>query len=157
MTRKQRRLTLIGSGLGVLALAVGLALWALTLEGATSYFNSPTEAVEKLAKKQLEPGKLFRLGGIVKPGTYVRGEGFAARFEVTDGTNTIQVIYDGKEQLPDLLKDGQGVIAAGVLDQTGVFKANSVLAKHDERYMPREVADALKKAGYWKDDAGVKK
>ena len=157
MTRKQRRLVLIGSGLGVLGLAVGLMLWALTLEGATSYFHSPSEAIEMMAKQQLEPGKLFRLGGLVKPGTYVPGDGFAARFEVTDGNKAIRVVYDGKEKLPDLFKEGQGVIAAGALDQTGVFKANSVLAKHDERYMPKEVADALKKTGHWKDDYGAKK
>ena len=157
MTRKQRRLVLIGSGLGVLGLAAGLILWALTIEGATSYFNSPTEAIEKLAKKQLAPGKQFRLGGVVKPGSYLRGQGFAARFDVTDGNGTVQVIYDGKDKLPDLFKEGQGVIVYGTLDQAGVFKADSVLAKHDERYMPKEVADALKKTGHWKDEYGVKK
>ena len=88
----------------------------------------------------------------MKPGTLERGDNLAIRFEVTDGNNGIKVAYQGI--LPDLFREGQGVIAEGALDQAGMFKADSVLAKHDEKYMPKEVADALKKQGHWKDDYG---
>ena len=148
MTRKQRRLTLIGSGLGVLALAAALVLFAL--QDSIVFFNSPTDLVEK----QIEAGARIRLGGLVKPGTLQRGEELRVRFEVTDGKSAIAVAYQGI--LPDLFREGQGD-PEGALDVSGVFKAESVLAKHDERYMPKEVADALKKTGHWKDDAGAKK
>ena len=149
MTRKQRRLVLIGSGLGVLALAAGLVLFAL--KDSIVFFNSPTDVVEK----KVAAGTRIRLGGLVKPGSLKRGEELRVRFEVTDGKSAIAVAYQGI--LPDLFREGQGVITEGALDVTGVFKADSVLAKHDERYMPKEVADALKKTGHWKDDAGAKK
>ena len=149
MTRKQRRLTLIGSGLGVLALAAALTLFAL--RDSIVFFNSPSD----VADKKVAAGTRIRLGGLVKPGTLQRGEELRVRFEVTDGKSAIPVAYQGI--LPDLFREGQGVIAEGALDVGGVFKADSVLAKHDERYMPKEVADALKKTGHWKDDAGTKK
>jgi cytochrome c-type biogenesis protein CcmE len=149
VTRKQRRLVLIGSSLGVLALAAGLTLFAL--KDSIVFFNSPTDVVEK----QVQPGTRIRLGGLVKPGTLQRGAQLAVRFEVTDGKSAIAVAYQGI--LPDLFREGQGVIAEGVLQPGGVFKADSVLAKHDENYMPKEVADALKKQGHWKDDYGKKK
>jgi cytochrome c-type biogenesis protein CcmE len=144
MTRKQRRLVLIGSSLGVLALAAVLVLSAL--KDSIVFFNSPTDVIEK----QVAPGTRIRLGGLVKPGTVQRGEQLAVRFEVTDGNRAIAVAYQGV--LPDLFREGQGVIAEGTLQPGGTFKADSVLAKHDEKYMPREVADALKKQGHWKDD-----
>jgi cytochrome c-type biogenesis protein CcmE len=149
MTRKQRRLTLIGTGLGVVALAVALMLSAL--KDSIVFFNSPTDVVEK----RITPGTRIRLGGLVKPGSLVRGEQLAVSFEVTDGNKAIQVAYQGI--LPDLFREGQGVVTEGTLDAAGVFKADSVLAKHDETYMPKEVADALKKQGHWKDDYGKKK
>ena len=149
MTRKQRRLILIGSSLGVLALAAGLVLFAL--KDAIVFFNSPTDVVEK----HVQPGTRIRLGGLVKPGTVQRGDHLAVRFEVTDGNRAIAVNYQGI--LPDLFREGQGVIAEGTLQPGGAFKADSVLAKHDEKYMPKEVADALKKQGHWKDDYGKKK
>jgi cytochrome c-type biogenesis protein CcmE len=149
VTRKQRRLVLIGSSLGVLALAAGLTLFAL--KDSIVFFNSPTDVVEK----QVQPGTRIRLGGLVKPGTLQRGAQLAVRFEVTDGKSAIAVAYQGI--LPDLFREGQGVIAEGALQPGGVFKADSVLAKHDENYMPKEVADALKKQGHWKDDYGKKK
>ena len=149
MTRKQRRLTLIGSGLGVLAVAAALVLFAL--RDSIVFFNSPSD----VAEKHIAPGTRIRLGGLVKPGTLQRGADLKVRFEVTDGKSTIPVAYQGI--LPDLFREGQGVIAEGALDTTGLFKADSVLAKHDERYMPKEVADALKKTGHWKDDYGTKK
>jgi cytochrome c-type biogenesis protein CcmE len=149
VTRKQRRLTLIGSSLGVLALAAGLVLYAMS--GSIVFFNSPTDVVEK----KVQPGTRIRLGGLVKPGSIERGEQLAVRFEVTDGNQVIPVAYQGV--LPDLFREGQGVITEGALLPGGTFKADSVLAKHDEKYMPREVADALKKQGHWKDEPGQKK
>jgi cytochrome c-type biogenesis protein CcmE len=144
MTRKQRRLSLIGAALGVLALAVALALVAL--KDSIVFFNSPTDVVEK----QIQPGTRIRVGGLVKEGSVKRGESLAVRFDVTDGKSTVEVAFQGL--LPDLFREGQGVIAEGALDSAGTFRADSVLAKHDENYMPKEVADALKKQGHWKDD-----
>jgi cytochrome c-type biogenesis protein CcmE len=144
MTRRQRRLVLIGSGLAVLAVAAGLVLSAL--RDSIVFFNSPTDVVEK----QVKPGDRIRLGGLVKPGSLTRGENLSVRFEVTDGNRAIPVAYTGI--LPDLFREGQGVVTEGVLDRDGLFKADAVLAKHDETYMPKEVADALKKQGHWKDD-----
>jgi len=149
VTRRQRRLILIGGSLGVLALAAALVLSAL--KDSIVFFNSPTDVVEK----QVQPGTRIRLGGLVKPGSVQRGEQLAVRFEVTDGKSTIAVNYQGI--LPDLFREGQGVIAEGMLQPGGAFKADNVLAKHDETYMPKEVADALKKQGHWKDDYGKKK
>ena len=146
MTRKQRRLILIGSALSVLAVAVALMLSAL--KDTIVFFNSPTD----VAEKQLAPGSRIRLGGLVKEGSVVRGENMQVRFAVTDGKNTIAVAYQG--MLPDLFREGQGVVTEGVLEGAGTFKADSVLAKHDETYMPKEVADALKKQGHWKADDG---
>ena len=149
MTRKQRRLVLIGSSLGVLALAAALVLSAL--KDSIVFFNSPTDLVEK----HIAPGTRIRLGGLVKPGTMQRGEKLAVSFEVTDGNRAIAVNYQGI--LPDLFREGQGVIAEGIIEAGGTFKADSVLAKHDEKYMPKEVADALKKQGHWKEGDGNKK
>jgi len=149
MTRKQRRLVMIGSGLGVIALAAALVLSAL--RDSIVFFNSPTDVVEK----HVAPGSRIRIGGLVKQGSVVRGENLAVRFEVTDGNREIAVTYQGI--LPDLFREGQGIVAEGVLDQSGTFKADSVLAKHDEKYMPKDVADALKKQGHWKDDYDKKK
>jgi cytochrome c-type biogenesis protein CcmE len=149
MTRKQRRLVLIGSSLGVLALAAVLVLSAL--KDSIVFFNSPTD----VADKNVAPGTRIRLGGLVKPGTLQRGDQLAVRFEVTDGNRAIAVSYQGI--LPDLFREGQGVIAEGVLEPSGGFKADSVLAKHDENYMPKDVADALKKQGHWKDEYGKAK
>jgi cytochrome c-type biogenesis protein CcmE len=144
MTRKQRRLSLIGAALGVLALAVALVLVAL--KDSIVFFNSPTDVVEK----QIKPGTRIRIGGLVKEGSVQRGDSLAVRFDVTDGKSTVVVAYQGL--LPDLFREGQGVVAEGTLDAAGTFRADNVLAKHDETYMPKEVADALKKQGHWKDD-----
>src|ERR1700742_3220262 len=144
MTRKQRRLILIGSSLGVLALAAVLVLSAL--KDSIVFFNSPTDLVEK----HIAPGTRVRLGGLVKDGTVQRGDNLAVRFEVTDGNKAVTVSYQGI--LPDLFREGQGVVAEGTIEPGGGFKADAVLAKHDERYMPKEVADALKKSGHWKDE-----
>jgi len=144
MSRKQRRLTLIGGSLAVLAVAVALMLNAF--RDSIVFFNSPSDVVEK----HVEPGTRIRLGGLVKDGSLVRGNNLNFHFEVTDGKTEITVAYTGV--LPDLFREGQGVVAEGALDGGGVFNADTILAKHDETYMPKEVADALKKSRHWKDD-----
>lgn len=144
MTRKQRRMTIIGGSLAVLAFAAALVLNAL--RDSIVFFSTPT----MVAEKHVAPGKRFRLGGLVQPGSLQRGDNLAVSFEVADGNAKLPVAYKGI--LPDLFREGQGVVAEGVLDANGVFKADTVLAKHDETYMPKEVADALKKQGHWKDD-----
>jgi cytochrome c-type biogenesis protein CcmE len=144
MTRKQRRLSLIAAAVAVLALAVTLVLVAL--KDSIVFFNSPTD----LAEKHVKPGIRVRIGGLVEQGSVSRGDGLSVRFAVTDGNSTVPVVYQGL--LPDLFREGQGVVAEGALDAQGTFRADSVLAKHDETYMPKEVADALKKQGHWKDN-----
>jgi cytochrome c-type biogenesis protein CcmE len=144
MTRKQRRLTLIAAAGAVLAVALGLALFAL--RDAIVFFYAPSE----MAEKGLKAGTRFRLGGLVKQGSVTRGENQTVSFVVADPNREVAVRYTGL--LPDLFREGQGVVAEGVLQPDGSFKADSVLAKHDERYMPREVADALKKQGVWQGD-----
>ena len=146
MTRKQRRLVLIGTGLGVLAVAVALMLNAF--RGSIAFFNSPSD----IAEKHLGPGTRIRLGGLVEDGSVVRGADLRVNFKVTDSKSEIPVTYQGA--LPDLFREGQGVVAEGSLDNGGTFNADTILAKHDENYMPKEVADALKKSGHWKEDRG---
>ena len=143
MTRKQRRLALIGAGLAVLGLAAALVLSAL--KDSIVFFNSPSDVVEK----QIKSGTRIRLGGLVAAGSVERKD-LDARFAITDGNKTINVSYRGI--LPDLFREGQGVVAEGILQSADAFTAETVLAKHDETYMPKEVADALKKQGHWKDD-----
>jgi len=130
----------------MLGLAAGLVLYALN--DAIVFFNSPTDVIEK----QVPPGVRIRLGGLVKPGTLVCGDNLKVRFEVTDGNKSVLVSYTGI--LPDLFREGQGIVTEGALDAAGTFRADSVLAKHDETYMPKEVADALKKQGHWKTEGG---
>jgi cytochrome c-type biogenesis protein CcmE len=146
MTRRQRRLILIGGSLGVLAVAVVLMLNAF--RDSIVFFNSPSD----VAEKHIGPGTRIRLGGLVKSGSLVRSDNLNVRFDVTDGNHDMVVAYQGV--LPDLFREGQGVVAEGALDGSGIFNADTVLAKHDETYMPKEVADALKKSGHWKDDYG---
>ena len=145
MTRKQRRLVLIGSSLGMLTLAVALALSALREQ--IVFFNSPTD----VAEKKSVPGARIRLGGMVKRGTVERGDNLQVRFEVTDGNKDIPVSYRGI--VPDLFREGQGVIAEGHVGPGGTFDADTVLAKHDENYMPREMVETLKKQGHWQETA----
>jgi cytochrome c-type biogenesis protein CcmE len=143
MTRKQQRLVLIGSGLGVLALAVALILGAL--RDSIVFFHSPSD----IADNKAPPGTRVRLGGLVKRGSVERGGNSQVRFEVTDGSHDILVSYRGV--VPDLFREGQGVIAEGHVETSGAFSADTVLAKHDENYMPREVIETLKKQGHWRD------
>ncbi|MFZ0263093.1 MAG: cytochrome c maturation protein CcmE [Pseudolabrys sp.] len=143
MTRKQRRLTLIGASLAVLAIAAALVLGAL--RDSIVFFNSPTD----VAEKRILLGTRMRIGGLVKPGSLQRGDNLQVSFAVTDGNADIAVRYQGI--VPDLFREGQGVVAEGKLESGGVLAADTVLAKHDERYMPREVVDALKKSGRWQE------
>jgi cytochrome c-type biogenesis protein CcmE len=148
MTRKQRRLTMIGGSLVVLGIAVALVLNAL--RDSIVFFSTPV----MVSEHHIQPGQRFRLGGLVQDGSVVRGANLVVKFKVSDGSATLPVTYKGI--LPDLFREGQGVVAEGALDSSGVFRADTVLAKHDETYMPKEVADALKKQGHWKDDYGEK-
>ena len=145
MTRRGRRLVMIGAALAVLGVAAALALSAL--RESIVFFVTPSE----LAAKPVEPGKRLRIGGLVKEGSLKR-EGLEARFVVTDGAKDLAVVYRGV--LPDLFREKQGVVAEGALDPAGLFRADMVLAKHDETYMPREVSDALKKQGVWREGQG---
>ena len=144
MTRKQRRLTLIGAAGLVLAVAVGLILTALN--DKIVFFRSPAE----IAQLNLQPGTRFRLGGLVENASVEKAEGQKVSFRVTDGGKSITVRHTGI--LPDLFREGQGVVCEGTLQADGSFVADTVLAKHDEKYMPREVSDALKKQGHWQGD-----
>jgi cytochrome c-type biogenesis protein CcmE len=145
MTRKQRRLLLIALAGIVLAVAAGLILYALS--DRIVFFKSPSDIV---AEKPVA-GTRLRLGGLVKEGSLVKDADGHVTFAVTDGNASVAVAYQGI--LPDLFREGQGVVAEGVVTPEGGITADTVLAKHDERYMPREVVDALKKAGRWQEGA----
>lgn len=149
MTRKQRRGVMIGGSVAVLALATILVL--LGLSRHIDAFYTPSAVL----KEQVRPGTDFRLGGLVQEGSVRRGEGLSVGFAITDTQHTIPVTYAGI--LPDLFREGQGVIAYGRLDGTGRFVAASVLAKHDETYMPPEVAKSLKEQGVWQGEPSKKK
>ena len=141
MTRKQRRVALLAGAAAVLTLAAVLVLTAL--EDSIVFFYSPSD----IEAKGVGPGERIRLGGLVAEGSLKRGDGLTISFEVTDLERTISVTYTGV--LPDLFREGQGVVTEGMLDPSGGFAADTVLAKHDENYMPPEVADALKDKGVW--------
>ncbi len=141
MTRKRRRLTIVLTGMVLLSGAVALVLTAL--DENLSYFYSPSDIAEA------PQGRSIRLGGLVEEDSLERQtDGVTVTFRITDMANSIAVTYQGL--LPDLFSEGQGVITEGTMGPNGVFVAREVLAKHDETYMPREVADALKKSGQWK-------
>lgn len=148
MTRKQRRASFIALGLGILAIAVGLVLNAM--RDNIVFFYSPTDVVEK----SIAPGTRFRLGGMVEKGSVKHTGPATVTFAVTDYAKTLPVTFTGI--LPDLFREGQGVVAEGTLGPDGNFTADSVLAKHDEKYMPPEVAAALKKSGRWKEGEEAK-
>ncbi|HEY5081767.1 MAG TPA: cytochrome c maturation protein CcmE [Bauldia sp.] len=146
MTRRQRRLALIGTAGAVLVVAAGLVLYALS--DRIVFFNSPSDVVAN----QVVPGSRIRLGGLVVTGSLVKSGDGQVRFAITDGKASIPVSYQGI--LPDLFREGQGVVAEGVLGEGNSFAADTVLAKHDERYMPPEVVKALKASGRWQETAG---
>ena len=147
MTPKRRRLWLLVGSLATLGVAAALVLTALN--DNIVFFYSPSQ----LAGKKLPPERHFRLGGLVEQGS-VKKDGQDVRFKVTDLQQTVNVVYRGL--LPDLFREGQGVIAEGSLGADGVFTAREVLAKHDENYMPPEVAKALKESGRWQEGSGKK-
>lgn len=141
MKRKHKRLTFVIVAMALVGVAVGLVLYALG--DGVSLFHSPTDIVEKQPKAE----QRLRLGGLVEEGSVDRAAGSSmVKFRVTDMANTVDVTYDGL--LPDLFREGQGIVAEGRFVD-GVFVASEVLAKHDENYMPPEVADALKESGQW--------
>lgn len=141
MTRRGRRLTIIGTAGVVLASALGLVLFAM--QDTIVFFRAPAE----VAARAVPPGKRFRLGGMVESGSVMRPGEQVVLFRVGDGAGSVPVRYRGL--LPDLFREGQGVVAEGMLDNAGLFVADTVLARHDENYMPREVVDALKAQGRW--------
>ena len=141
MTRKQTRLTLILAALSLLSLAVGLIMFAL--RDSIVFFYTPSE----ISQKHVASGTHIRLGGLVENGSLVKGSDGQVSFNITDVTNTMPVAYKGL--LPDLFREGQGVVAEGVTTADGSFKADVILAKHDEKYMPKEVVDKLKAQGNW--------
>ncbi len=145
--RKKQRLTMIAAGGVVLALVAGLIAYAF--QDQLVYFYMPSD----VAAHNVQPGTRIRLGGLVETGSIVRSEDGAVAFKVGDGNEVIDVRYKGL--LPDLFREGQGVVTEGTLQPGGTFVADSVLAKHDENYMPREVADALKKQGVWQEGGGT--
>jgi cytochrome c-type biogenesis protein CcmE len=145
MTRKQKRLTVILGALAFLGAATALTFVALGQKA--SYFYMPAE----LQAAELQPDQRVRLGGMVEAGSVRRGEGTQVSFVVTDGEKSVPVTYAGI--LPDLFREGQGIITEGTLATDGVFAADTVLAKHDETYMPKEVADKLKEKGVWQEEA----
>jgi cytochrome c-type biogenesis protein CcmE len=142
MTRKQTRLTIILASLAVLGCAAGLVLYAI--RDTIVFFYTPSE----IAEKHVAPGTRLRLGGLVEEKSLAK-VGSTATFIVTDKIGTIKVSYTG--QLPDLFREGQGVVAEGAVSPDGVFVADTVLAKHDEKYMPKDVADRLKEKGVWQE------
>lgn len=145
-SRKQKRLAVIAGLAVVVALAATLVLVAL--RDQIVFFYSPSDVVAR----DVGPGQSIRLGGLVKDGSWVR-EGQENSFVVTDGGTDIVAHYTGI--LPDLFREGQGVVAEGSLGPGGEFQATNVLAKHDENYVPKEVVEALKAQGEWRPEAGT--
>jgi cytochrome c-type biogenesis protein CcmE len=148
--RKRRRLYAVLCGAIMLAVAATLVLTAF--EDSIVFFYSPSDLAEKQASADpIKPGQLVRVGGLVEEDSVKKGpDGVTNLFVVTDLQSTLKVAYKGI--LPDLFREGQGVVSSGALNPEGLFVATEVLAKHDETYMPPEVADALKRAGEWKGD-----
>ncbi len=144
--RKRRRLAfvlaLVAGGAGAAALSIA------ALKDNVLYFYGPSEVYAK----HVTSGVAFRVGGLVEAGSLQKGPGALVRFKVGDGRSTVRVRYEG--DLPALFREGQGVVAIGKLDGGGTFEASQVLAKHDEKYMPPEVVDALKREGRWQETSG---
>jgi len=148
MTRKQKRLAIVVCGMAFIATAVILVMFALSSD--ITFFRTPSD----LLAERPGPSTHIRLGGLVEPGTVVRGKGTQVSFDVTDRKHSVKVVYDGI--LPDLFRAGQGVVAEGNFPTgSDVFVADTVLAKHDEKYMPKEVVDELKKNGEWYGDTST--
>ena len=140
----RRRLTILLAVAPVLALAAGLTLWGL--RDSISLFYTPGQA----RAAHVAPGRAVQLGGLVMPGSVAKHPDGRVEFAITDNAEMARVVYQG--DLPDLFREGQGVVAEGAFDAGGTFQAKRVLAKHDEKYMPRDVAEALKEQGEWRGD-----
>lgn len=140
--KARRRLWIVSAVAPVLALAVGLSLWAA--RNSVTFFFSPSEATADAAPA----GRVIRLGGLVEAGSVVKSPNGDVAFSVTDNAAVTRVVYHG--DLPDLFREGQGVVTQGAFGADRVFRAHEVLAKHDETYMPKEVADRLKAQGEWR-------
>ena len=145
--KARRRLTVLMVAAPILALAVGLSLYAM--RDAVVFFYGPSEA----KAKRLPAGQVVRIGGLVESGSVHRLSDGAMAFRIADHASDVAAVYKG--ELPDLFREGQGVVAQGAFDTTGRFEASEVLAKHDERYMPKEVVKALKKSGEWRPNGQV--
>ena len=131
----------------ILAMAVGLSLYAG--RNAIVFFYGPSEA----RAQHVPAGRVVRLGGLVQPGSVIKASDGEVRFSIADQASAVQTSFRG--ELPDLFREGQGVVAQGEFDKSGVFVAREVLAKHDEKYMPKEVVDSLKKSGEWQREGGA--
>jgi cytochrome c-type biogenesis protein CcmE len=142
--KARRRLTLLAVIAPILALAVGLTLWGLN--DSISFFYTPSQA--DAAKPPV--GRSVQLGGLVQPGSVAKHPDGRVEFTISDQTASDRVVFQG--DLPDLFREGQGIVATGAFTADGAFEAKRVLAKHDERYMPREVSRALKEQGEWRGD-----
>ncbi len=145
--KARRRLWVVAAVAPVLALAVGLSLYAM--RDNVTFFFSPSEATAQTAPT----GRVIRLGGLVEAGSVVRGANGEVAFAITDNAATTRIVYQG--DLPDLFREGQGVVTQGAFLPDRSFRATQVLAKHDENYMPREVADRLKAKGEWRPEGGA--
>ena len=141
--KKKRRLAFVAALLAVGAAVAGVIVYGLGQN--TMYFRSPSD----VAAKQVGEGIAFRLGGLVEVGSFKHGAGAVVHFRVTDGNSSVPADFNGV--LPALFREGQGVVATGAMDSHGTFVASEVLAKHDEKYMPPEVVDALKRSGRWQE------
>ena len=148
MTRKGRRLAIVSAAGFTLTIAVGLILFAL--RGSIVFFYGPTEMAEKAPPR----GTHLRIGGLVKRGSLTYNGSSTVVFAVTDLKHDIKVSYTGL--LPDLFREGQGVVAEGTVEGPGLFHADTVLAKHDERYMPKDLADKLKQQGTWRNERSAR-
>jgi cytochrome c-type biogenesis protein CcmE len=144
--KARRRLLVVAVAAPILAAAVGLSLYAS--RNAIVFFYGPSEA----RAQHVPAGQTVRIGGLVQPGSVVQSPNGEVRFAIADKAGAVPASFHG--QLPDLFREGQGVVAQGEFDGSGVFMAKEVLAKHDEKYMPKEVVDALKKSGEWQKGEG---
>ena len=145
--KARRRLLVLAIAAPILALAVGLSLYAG--RNAIVFFYGPSQA----RAEHVPAGRTVRLGGLVQPGSVIKAADGEVRFAIADQASAIPATFRG--ELPDLFREGQGVVAQGEFDKSGLFVAREVLAKHDEKYMPKEVVDALKKSGEWQKGEGA--
>jgi cytochrome c-type biogenesis protein CcmE len=147
-SRKRRRLVAVVLGLSLVGAATAMVLAAFSSN--LVFFYSPSD----LVARAIAPGQRIRIGGMVEHGSVAHdADGTSVQFRITDGKTNIAVAYTGI--LPDLFRDGQGVVAEGELRSNGVFDASTILAKHDEKYMPPDVVAALKKAGRWQEGGNI--